>query len=255
MSRLTNLPISLERSLRQSSLLKVISGLDNFEKTKVEKVAKASSIGGANLLDVACDPDLVRLAIKSSELPICVSSVDPHSFVPAVQAGATMIEIGNFDSFYKKGRYFDQKEVLALTEQSRSLLPDVVLSVTVPHTLPLDVQEQLAINLVERGADIIQTEGGTSAIPDTAGSLGLIQKAAPTLAAAHVISKAIAKSNSFVPIICASGLSSVTIPMAFAVGASGVGVGSAVNKLSTEIEMIAAVRALKESTLQTTIRA
>jgi hypothetical protein len=35
----------------------------------------------------------------------------------------------------------------------------VVLSVTVPHVLPLDQQEQLAVDLVAAGADIIQTEG------------------------------------------------------------------------------------------------
>ena len=63
----------------------------------------------------------------------------------------------------------------------------MVLSVTVPHVLPMDQQEQLAIDLVAAGADLIQTEGGTSAKPFSAGHLGLIEKAAPTLAAAHSI--------------------------------------------------------------------
>ena len=92
------------------------------------------------------------------------------------------------------------------------------------------------------GADIIQTEGGTSAKPFSAGSLGLIEKAAPTLAAAHAISRAVA-----VPVLCASGLSAVTVPMAIAAGATGVGVGSAVNKLSDELAMVAVVRGLREA--------
>jgi thiamine monophosphate synthase len=72
--------------------------------------------------------------------------------------------------------------------------------------------------------------------------LGLIEKAAPTLAAAHSISRAVS-----VPVLCASGLSAVTAPLAIAAGASGVGVGSAVNQLQSEIEMIAVVRSLVES--------
>jgi hypothetical protein len=117
-----------------------------------------------------------------------------------------------------------------------------VLSVTVPHVLPLDQQEQLAADLVVAGADLIQTEGGMSAKPFSAGSLGLIEKAAPTLAAAHSISRAVS-----VPVLCASGLSSVTVPMAIAAGAAGVGVGSAVNKLNDQLAMVAVVRGLREA--------
>merc|ERR1711991_828866 len=102
-----------------------------------------------------------------------------------------MVEIGNYDAFYPQGRVFGADEVLAVTRRTRELLPEVVLSVTVPHVLPMDQQEQLAMDLVVAGADLIQTEGGTSAKPFSAGSLGLIEKAAPTLAAAHSISAAL----------------------------------------------------------------
>jgi thiamine monophosphate synthase len=153
-----------------------------------------------------------------------------------------MVEIGNYDAFYPLGRIFDAEEVLAITRRTRELLPEVVLSVTVPHVLPLDQQEQLAADLVVAGADLIQTEGGMSAKPFSAGSLGLIEKAAPTLAAAHSISRAVS-----VPVLCASGLSSVTVPMAIAAGAAGVGVGSAVNKLNDQLAMVAVVRGLREA--------
>jgi tryptophan synthase alpha subunit len=160
----------------------------------------------------------------------------------AVAAGADLIEIGNFDSFYAQGRIFEAAEVLALTRQTRDLLPEITLSVTVPHLLPLDEQVRLAEALVSQGADIIQTEGGTSSQPRHAGILGLIEKAAPTLAAAHAISHAVK-----VPVLCASGLSSVTAPMAIAAGAAGIGVGSAINQLDNEVAMVAAVRGLVES--------
>jgi hypothetical protein len=127
------------------------------------------------------------------------------------------------------------------------LLPQVPLSVTVPHTLPLDQQVQLALELAQAGADMIQTEGGTSAQPTHPGTLGLIEKAAPTLAAAYEISRAVS-----VPVLCASGLSSVTAPLAIAAGARGLGVGSAVNQLNSELAMIAVVRSLVEAIAKAT---
>lgn len=243
MSRLSSLPVTLRHAIAERRLLKVIAGLACFEADQVARVARAAAAGGADLVDIACDPELVAL-VRSvcPELPVCVSAVDPELFPAAVAAGATLVEIGNFDAFYPQGRVFGAEEVLALTRRSRELLPAVVLSVTVPHVLPLDQQEQLAVDLVAAGADIIQTEGGTSARPFSAGSLGLIEKAAPTLAAAHALSRAVD-----VPVLCASGLSAVSVPMALAAGAHGVGVGSAVNRLRDELAMVAVVRSLRET--------
>lgn len=236
---------NLERALATSTALKVISGLNNFDYRKVGQVVAAAYKGGATFVDIAADTNLVRLARQLTNLPVCVSAVEPELFVTAVEAGADIIEIGNFDSFYARGITFEAAEVLDLTRRTRALLPEITLSVTVPHILTLDKQVQLAEELVEAGADIIQTEGGTSSAPAHSGVLGLIEKAAPTLAAAYEISRAIS-----VPVLCASGLSSVTVPMAIAAGASGVGVGSAINKLDNEVEMVAVIRSLVEA-LQT----
>jgi deoxyribose-phosphate aldolase len=233
---------NLETAFRQQEVLKVISGLNNFDHDRVSQVIKAATAGGATFVDIAADPDLVKMAKGLSDLPICVSAVDPQAFLPCVEAGADLIEIGNFDTFYAQGRRFEAEEVLELTQQTRQLLPTTPLSVTVPHILPLDQQVELATTLVEAGADIIQTEGGTSSNPTHSGTLGLIEKATPTLAAASRLSQAVS-----VPVLCASGLSNVTIPMAIAAGASGVGVGSAVNQLNDEIAMIATVRGLVEA--------
>ncbi len=237
----------LKRGFKESPMLKIISGITNFDAASVERVAKAAGKGGADFVDVACDPALVRLAFDVSGLPICVSSVDPELFPSAMDAGAAMIEIGNFDAFYSQGLIFDAFKVLSLARDTRKLLPDVFLSVTVPHILPLDQQAQLALDLVELDVDLIQTEGGTSAKPFSSGSLGLIEKAAPTLAACHTISKTFLSEQINVPILCASGLSSVTVPMAIASGASGVGIGSAVNRLTDYLSMVAVVREIKEA--------
>lgn len=233
---------TLQQAFDQSRVLKVISGLNNFDANNVAAIVKAADRGGATFVDIAADSDLVRLVRGLTSMPICVSAVEPQKFVSAVQAGADLIEIGNFDSFYAQGRRFEAAEVLALTKETRSLLPTITLSVTVPHIISLDQQVQLAEDLVKAGADIIQTEGGTSSKPTSAGTLGLIEKAGPTLAAAYEISRAVS-----IPVLCASGLSNVTVPMAIAAGAAGVGVGSAINQLNDEIAMVAAVRSLVEA--------
>ena len=247
MTRLQSLPVSLQKSIKNRSLLKVISGLNNFNPISVLQVAKAAGIGGADLLDIACKPELVELAVDASKIPVCVSSVEPKLFPDAVKAGASIIEIGNFDSFYPSGRFFSADEVLSLAVESRRILPEVVLSVTVPHVLPLDRQAQLGLDLVDVGVDLIQTEGGTSSHPISPGTLGLIEKASPTLAATFSIAAALNQSNNNVPVICASGLCEVTVPMAISVGASGVGIGSAINRLNTELAMIATVKGLRQA--------
>ncbi|HIK56272.1 MAG TPA: DUF561 domain-containing protein [Synechococcales cyanobacterium M55_K2018_004] len=241
---------TLQRALDNRTALKVISGLMNFDADRVAAVVKAADLGGATFVDIAADPQLVKLARQLTQLPICVSAVEPERFLACVAAGADLIEIGNYDAFYEQGRQFDAAEVLALTQQTRSLLPDITLSVTVPHTLDLHQQVLLAEQLVQAGADLIQTEGGTSSQPTHPGTLGLIEKAAPTLAAAYEISRAVE-----VPVLCASGLSSVTAPLAIAAGAAGIGVGSAINQLNSDIAMIAVVRGLVEALTRGTVQA
>ncbi len=240
---------TLQRAFEQKNALKVISGLHNFDRANVAAVVQAADRGGATFVDIAADADLIQMVQQLTSLPVCVSAVEPEKFVMAMAAGADMIEIGNFDSFYKQGRRFEAAEVLALTRATRALLPDVCLSVTVPHILALDAQVALAEALVAAGADMIQTEGGTSAAPQSAGVLGLIEKAAPTLAAAYEIARAVN-----VPVLCASGISSATAPLAIAAGAAGVGVGSAIHKLDNPLAMIAAVRSIVESMHQTKVR-
>jgi hypothetical protein len=235
----------LQTAFAQGRALKIISGLTNYDRDRVAAVVRAADQGGATFIDIAADADLVRFAKTLTDLPICVSAVEAEAFLAPVAAGADLIEIGNFDAFYDQGIRFEADEVLALTQQTRALLPEITLSVTVPHILALDEQVQLAEALVAAGADIIQTEGGTRSQPNHAGTLGLIEKAAPTLAAAREISRAVD-----VPVLCASGLSDVTAPMAIAAGAAGIGVGSAVNKLDNELAMVAVVRSLAEA-LQT----
>ena len=239
---MSRLPLALATAFSQRSALKIISGLQNFDRNSVKMVVQAADRGGATFVDIAADAELIAIAKANCSLPICVSAVDAQKLFEAVANGADLVEIGNYDSYYAQGRIFTADEIIALTVETRSLLPHTAISVTVPHTLPLDQQVSLAEKLEALGADIIQTEGGTSSAPVHAGVLGAIEKASPTLAAAYAIGRAVS-----IPVLCASGLTSITAPMAIASGASGVGVGSAVNQLNDVVSMIATVRALREA--------
>ena len=247
MSLINLLPQTIKEELRSKSLLKVISGLNNFDIQSVKTIVEAASLGGADLVDIACKPELVHLVRQNSSLAVCVSSVVPQFFIDSVKAGASLIEIGNYDTFYERGINFSDEKVLNLTKETRDLLPNVPLSVTVPHTMPIDKQVDLAIKLAKESVDIIQTEGGTSANPYSSGIQGFFEKSVPTLAATYAINQEFKKQSVNIPIMSASGLSQVTCPLAISCGASAVGVGSAVNKLDDLISMIAVVRGLKES--------
>ena len=153
-----------------------------------------------------------------------------------------MIEIGNFDALYERGIVFSADDVLRMARESRQLLPEVVLSVTIPHTLPLDEQIHLATALEEAGVDVIQTEGKFSANAASMGVQELIEVAAPTLASAYALSRVVA-----VPVMCSSGLTEVTANLALQMGARGIGVGSMVNKLKSLSQMVLATSAIASS--------
>jgi hypothetical protein len=81
------------KAFREKRALKIISGLQNFDRSSVASVVSAADKGGATHVDIACDQDLVKLALELTSLPICVSSVDPSAFRSAVEAGAKMVRL------------------------------------------------------------------------------------------------------------------------------------------------------------------
>ena len=91
------------------------------------------------------------------------------------------------------------------------------------------------------GVDLIQTEGACVANVSNTGARGLLEKANVSIANTIELSR-----NVEVPIMTASGITPTTSRMAFAAGASAIGVGSCINKLSSVIEMIAVVRSFVE---------
>jgi hypothetical protein len=55
--------------------LKVIAGLQNFDVESVAAVVIAADKGGATHVDIACDPELVKLAISLTDLPVSITVI------------------------------------------------------------------------------------------------------------------------------------------------------------------------------------
>jgi len=137
-----------------------------------------------------------------------------------------MVEIGNYDSFYGQGNTFTADDIIRMTTETKKLLPSTPLSVTIPHNIPLNEQITLAKILESIGADILQTEGKMSVHSTNLGVHELLEIATPTIASSYTLSRAVG-----IPIICSSGLTDVTAPLAIAAGAKGVGIGSMVSNI------------------------
>jgi hypothetical protein len=233
----------LKNDLREKKLVKVIAGIDNFDIEKVKRVVAAADQGHAGAVDVAARKDIIYIAKQLTDLPVFVSSVNPQELKMAAENGADVLEIGNYDKLYKDGQRISAQEVLNITSDTLKLLDEkITICVTVPGHISIGEQIELAQKLEEIGIDIIQTEGAATVEISNPGARGLLEKAQVSISNTVELVR-----NINIPVITASGITQTTAPMAFAAGASGVGIGTCVNKLESVIEMIAVIRATVEA--------
>ena len=239
---------SFKRRLAEKKAIKIIAGIDNYDLEKVSMVVTAAEQGGADAVDIAASEELITRARELTSLPIFVSSISPLELAQAVSFGADAIEIGNFDALYKKGMRMSANEILDIVKETLSLInkDEVFVCATVPGHISVAEQVELAMKLEELGIDLIQTEGAAIANVSSAGARGLLETAQVSIANTIELTR-----NVDVPVMTASGITSTTSAMAFAAGASAIGVGSCVNKLNSTIEMIAAVKSLVATTNRT----
>ena len=232
---------SFKRALEEKRAVKIISGIDNFDTDRVKKVVMAASNSGASAIDICANPDIVSMVRKMTDLPLFVSSVDPEELAHAVVLGADAVELGNFDALYKKGISFSAEQVLNLAKRTKELIEDTFFCVTIPGELEIGEQVELARALEDLGIDLIQTEGHFSNENPSNGVRGLIERAELTISNTIELSR-----NVELPIMTATGINPTTASLAFAAGASAIGCGSCVNKLDSEISMLAVSRSLVE---------
>ena len=232
MNRISN----FKNAMSERKALKIIAGIDNFDMEKVRNVISAASQGGAHAVDICCNKEIFDMAHEMTDLPIFVSSIVPSELAMAAEWGADAIELGNYDALSRAGRMVSADEVWAWARETKSLLngKDVFFCVTIPGHISMNEQIELAHKLESLHIDLIQTEGSLVSEHHMTGAMGLMETMELS-------------SNVEMPVMTASGISVKTVAMAFAAGASAVGVGSAVNKCDSLISMIATVRSLVEA--------
>jgi len=255
---------SILKALENKTCLKVISGINNFDKSKVMMLARAAAQAKASLIDICASEPIVEAVINTyPTLPVMVSSVVPGELIRAAELGATALEIGNYEALHEQGIFPNANKVRKLTEEVMNGLEALVLdakldansrplvSVTIPGHIDMLEQINLAEWLEARGINIIQTEGAALVQSKNPGALGQIEKVKLTLASTVEIARVLSER---IFLVTASGLNPDTAPLAIAAGAHGIGVGKYINKLESEIEMLAAIKALQEALDKNTIQ-
>nr|YP_010904227.1 hypothetical protein REQ04_pgp149 [Catenella fusiformis]WCH57478.1 hypothetical protein [Catenella fusiformis] len=221
-----------KKKFLKGRVVKVITGLSNFNVNDVINKVKAAEIAGADYVDIAADPNLVSLMKSLTSIPICVSSINPRDLYKCVLAGADIVEIGNFDIFYSKKIYFSSKQIIKIAQEVRNLLSDTYICVTIPNNLLLKQQVKLAVSLQDIGINCVQTEGLSTknCIVNREKNFisNTIYKSSATLSSTYSVANSIN-----IPLITASGISAMSAPIAISYGASGVGIGSVLNSLQS----------------------
>ena len=235
---------SFRKDLEAKRAVKIIAGIDNFDMDRVRNVVIAADKAGASAVDVAAKEEIIKMAKETTSLPVFVSSIVPQDLAMAVKVGADAIEIGNFDALYKKGLRMSAEEILDIVKETLALIgnSNVFVCVTVPGHIDISSQIALAKELEALNIDLIQTEGAATVHTTAEGARALLETAQVSIANTIELSR-----NVDIPVMTASGLTTTTVPMAIAAGASAVGVGSCINKLGSDIEMIATATAIVEA--------
>nr|QHO64214.1 hypothetical protein [Lympha mucosa] len=232
----------LKNVLNRHEVLKIIIGINNFNLNDIIARAKEAEIGGATYIDIAANINILYELKQVSSLPICVSSINSHELFICFKAGADILEVGNFDIFYKRGIILSSKEIIAIAKDIMNRAPLACVCVTIPHYLSLLEQIQLAKKLESLGVDIIQTEGFSSKSKEDGCLVNSLNKASNALSSTYVFAKYLK-----VPIISASGINSLSAPIAVFYGASGIGVGSFVSHLNDSIHRSLIIQYISKS--------
>ena len=233
---------TFKQHILEKRAVKVCTGIENFNIENIKKVISSAQIAGASAIDICANEEIILLAKQLTNLPIIVSSTNPQELAKAIELGADGIEIGNFESFYKKGIYFNANEIMTIVKETHSLLnKKVFFSVTIPSEISISEQIELARKLEYLGIDLIQTEGHYTSKENFEGARGLLARAEQSISNTIELSR-----NIDAPIMTSSGINSTTAEFAFTAGASGVSISSCVTKLTSEVSMLATIKNIIE---------
>ncbi len=242
---------SFKQALMEKRAVKIIAGIDNFDADRVKNVVLAADQAGASAVDICADREIISMVRELTNMPIFVSSIKPQDLAMSIAMGADAIELGNFDALYKNGISMTGSQVMDLVRETLSMInkEEVFFSVTIPGNIEISEQISMARELESMGIDLIQTEGHYSNTDIPNGVRGLVERAELTISNTIELSR-----NVEVPVMTATGINPTTASLAFAAGASAIGCGSCVNKLDSEISMIAVSKELVEIANRNVVR-
>nr|YP_008965796.1 conserved hypothetical plastid protein [Porphyridium purpureum]BAO23772.1 conserved hypothetical plastid protein [Porphyridium purpureum] len=232
--------LKILNAVQEKCVFKAISGIENFNIDSVLKLTHSAQIANATYVDICADPKIIRFVKSIYNIPICVSITNLNNIDSIINAGANLVELGNFDHLYEQGFYISDEEISNMVKTIRLYHPDIFLCVTIPHTLNIEQQINLAKKLENLNVDLIQTEG--KSVPKYSKNLVLnISNAFASLTSAYAISQVVK-----IPVIAASNISEITSSIAVSYGASGVGVGKCIMKYDEVDKMVTKINLLKE---------
>jgi 2-keto-3-deoxy-6-phosphogluconate aldolase len=207
--------------------VKVISGLSNTDMTSVTAVVNAAVEAGAHAVDVAANVEIVRSVKDICPLAVFASGLTAAELIDAANAGADVVELGNFDSVYAQGGSVDAASVVITSREVLSKLPaGVKLCATIPGKLSKTEQLDLATQLQAIGVSFLQVE----VLP------GLVDQA---MTVARQIVGIVE-----VPVILAGGLTFDNLDRFVQTGVQGLGIGKAISSLQSEKAMVETLKAL-----------
>lgn len=233
----------LQQALKSRTLVKAIAGISNENLASVAAVVTAANQAGVLAIDVAATPAVVTHARALTDAVLFASSVSPTALLAAVEAGADVVEIGNYDGLYAEGAFFGAEAVLHLAQETVALIGDKApVCVTIPGHLSVTVQLELLHSLKAIGCTMVQTEGAIRLLGSTP-EVKLLENTEKALLAIEN-AKVLAKAN-ILPVMAASGLNAGNVALAINAGAVAVGIGTAINQLPTVEAMVAELMAIQ----------
>lgn len=137
---------------------------------------------------------------------------------------------------------FNKEDIKHISCRIRKEAPEITLCVTLPYTLSIKEQLELAQYLEFIGIDMLQTEGSINCKNEEFNKRLPLNKYNLTLMTTYSLSKVVT-----IPIIASSGLNLYNAYIAKSHGASCVGIKTAINNLNTLDEKIRMIKKIKTS--------
>nr|YP_010336744.1 hypothetical protein MW559_pgp142 [Stylonema alsidii]UNJ15150.1 hypothetical protein [Stylonema alsidii] len=232
----------------QQQILKIITGINNFEVQTVSNITYAAQVTQVSYLDVAANPKLIQRIKQITNLPICISSIDPSIIYKCLMNGADIVEIGNYDIFYEYKHLFSVARILTIVQEIQENFPNTKLCVTIPHHLTIKEQITLTQKLTILGIKYLQTEGIYSQHQFFNNNYILsntLAKVSATLSTTYALSKTTGQS-----IMTASGITQSTASLAIKYGATGIGISSLIMKMKNSADMVIMISLIKNLMLK-----